>query len=218
MAADSGDTSTVLTCEHCGNRSKMDVRAEYAEKLADVDEATNNFIAGYTTQWRLLQCPVCSKPTLQQRLWNTFELDYNDVPIVTTTILYPAASRRLVGLPTKVGKEYEAALKVRNISPPACAVLAGRTLEVLCTLEGAEGRTLVQRLDSLAKADKIPGPLAQMAQHLRQIRNLGAHPDEDEVTTEDVNVIIDFLEAILEYVYVAPARVAAVEARLKKDH
>jgi hypothetical protein len=36
---------------------------------------------------------------------------------------------------------------------------------------------------------------------LRQIRNLGAHDAEDEVTEADVRIIVDFLEAILEYLF-----------------
>ncbi len=56
-----------------------------------------------------------------------------------------------------------------------------------------------------------------MAHQIRQIRNLGAHADEDdEVTGADVPIMLDFLEAILEYLYVAPAKIAAVQVRLKK--
>jgi hypothetical protein len=59
--------------------------------------------------------------------------------------------------------------------------------------------------------------LAEMAQQLKELRNLGAHDAEDEVTNEDVPTIISFLEAILEYLYVAPAKIAVVRARLKKS-
>lgn len=45
---------------------------------------------------------------------------------------------------------------------------------------------------------------------------MGAHDAEDTVTEEDVPIILDFLEAILEYLYVAPAKIAAVQARQKK--
>ena len=38
----------------------------------------------------------------------------------------------------------------------------------------------------------------------------------DDVTEEDVPIILDFLEAILEYLYVAPAKVAALQVRLTK--
>jgi hypothetical protein len=39
---------------------------------------------------------------------------------------------------------------------------------------------------------------------------------EEKVTEEDVTAMLDFVEAILEYLYVAPAKVAAVKASLSK--
>jgi hypothetical protein len=88
-------------------------------------------------------------------------------------------------------------------------------LEVVCLQEGATGKNLVERLTVLADSGRIPGPLAHMAQQLRQIRNLGAHAATDEVRAADVPVILEFGEAILEYLYRAPAKVAAVSDRLK---
>lgn len=57
-----------------------------------------------------------------------------------------------------------------------------------------------------------------MTHQIRQIRNLGAHADEDddEVTEADAPLMLDFLTAILEYLYVAPAKIAAVQSRLNK--
>ncbi len=109
-----------------------------------------------------------------------------------------------------------AALKVQDIEPSACAVLVGRTLEAVSNYEKATGKTLSDKLNNLVSSDRIPKTLGEMAHQLRQIRNLGAHDAEDEVTEEDVPIILDFLEAILEYLYVAPAKIAAVQARLKR--
>ncbi|MFL5699366.1 MAG: DUF4145 domain-containing protein [Ktedonobacteraceae bacterium] len=75
---------------------------------------------------------------------------------------------------------------------------------------------LAQRLDKLAASGRIPLPLAQMALQIKQLRNLGAHAAEDEVNEVDVPIILDFLEAILEYLYVAPAKIEAVRARLNR--
>jgi hypothetical protein len=56
----------------------------------------------------------------------------------------------------------------------------------------------------------------ETAHQLRKIRNFGAHNAEYDLTEEDVPVILDFIEVILEYLYIAPAKIAAVQARLKK--
>lgn len=74
---------------------------------------------------------------------------------------------------------------------------------------------MAQKLDDLAKSGRIPTILAEMAQQVRLLRNLAAHDAEDEVTEKDVPIIMEFLEAILEYLYVAPAKIEAVQKRLK---
>ncbi len=130
-------------------------------------------------------------------------------------VLYPEPKQPLANLPPPVERAYEAALKVR-MEPNAYAVLLGRTLEAVWKHEQAVGRTAAERLRSLANSNRIPQTLAQMAEQVRWFRNLGAHADEDEVTKNDVLVIEKFVETILEYLYVAPAMLAAVEARLKK--
>ena len=134
-------------------------------------------------------------------------------------ILYPGSKKAktpLINLPKTIERNYFAALKVQDIEPSACAVLVGRTLEAVCNYEKATGKTLSDKVNNLVNSDRIPRTLAEMAHQLRQIRNFGAHDAEDEVTEEDVPIILDFLEAILEYLYVAPAKIAAVQARLKK--
>ena len=47
---------------------------------------------------------------------------------------------------------------------------------------------------------------------------MGAHAVADEVRKEDVPIILEFIEAILEYLYVAPAKVAKVQVRLDGSH
>ncbi len=139
--------------------------------------------------------------------------------LLKTIIHFPgdkAAKLPLTNLPEPIEKKYKAALRVQDIEPSACAVLAGRTLEAICNYENAIGKSLSEKLNNLVGLERIPKTLAEMAHQLRQIRNLGAHDAEDEVTEEDVPIILDFLEAILEYLYVAPAKIAAVQARLKK--
>jgi len=152
-------------------------------------------------------------PTVQQ---NTLYagLLYKEWPTVTD-IVYPSTKTPLTNLPPLIENRYQAALKVRNIEPSACAVLIGRTLEAVCKHEKAVGRTLADKIDNLLQLNRIPKTLAEMAGQLRQIRNLGAHEAEDEVTEEVVPIILDFLEAILEYLDVAPAKIEALRTRLE---
>jgi len=56
----------------------------------------------------------------------------------------------------------------------------------------------------LCEQDVIPGRLIEMAQGIRQLRNIGAHADLGEIVEIDIQILTDFTEAILEYIYRAP--------------
>ena len=196
-------------CGHCGNKTSLEARGNY-----DTVETARRYedeIIREKTSWQLFECKTCSKPTLIE-----VSPDKDNPPFVFFTTLYPSIQTELTNLPQKIERAYTAALRVRNIEPNACAVLVGRTLEAACNHEQAQGRTLAQKLNYLAQNERIPNTLAQMARQLKELRNLGAHDAEDEVTEDDVPVILDFLEAILEYLYVAPAKIEAVRTRLTR--
>jgi Domain of unknown function (DUF4145) len=199
----------IMLCGHCGNRTTLEKHGEYKTKEYKFDVVTKKGAVNEIS-WGLLRCVTCSKPTLVE-----YRVEEPEI-FPEEKILYPAAETPLPNLPQKVEKAYAAALSVRSIEPNACAVLVGRTLEAACNHEKAQGSTLAQKLNYLAQNGRIPNTLAEMALHLKELRNLGAHDAEDEVTQEDVPIIVDFLKAILEYLYIAPAKIEAVRARLNK--
>jgi hypothetical protein len=198
--------ATVRKCPHCAKVRELSLWATFNEETF-----YEEYIAFEVYSWRLLKCPACDKVILEK-------YSYQDN---FTEILYPSikmSSSMSTVIPHEIASEYDAALKIQEISSVACAVLIRRTLEVMCQYEKAKGRDLNAKIQALATSGRIPQPLADMAQLTRQIGNLGAHvdPSNDKVTEGDVTTMIDFLEAILEYLYVAPAKIAAVQARLKK--
>lgn len=191
----------LIVCGHCGNRTNCKVRAKYTQDLA------NEYEDHFVTTWHILECPSCNNLLLQQIY---FETPYEE----EKKILYPAVKIRLTNIPTIIQKEYEATLNVQNISSNACAVLARRTLEAILIHENAAGRTLMEKINSLIKSERIPPLLADVAHLGRQIGNLGAHFDKGDATKEDVAIMLSFLETILEYLYVLPGKVATVRASL----
>ena len=200
------DMRITMHCGHCLRTTTFELRGEYIHKGVI-------YVSDVKT-WRMWECLGCLHPTLVE---DYYAVSIEDIIFdEKRNILYPNDKTPLIGLPETIKKRYLAVLKVQNVEPSACAVLIGRTLEAVCNYENAPGKTLLEKLNNLALSDRIPKTLAEMAHQLRQIRNLGAHDGEDEVTEEDVLIILDFLEAILEYLYVAPAKIAAIQARLKK--
>ena len=213
------DTKKAMQCGHCGKLAAFIIRGQGSQNGTVPDY---NYKDGQEiTEWRILECEQCKKPTLAEvKIFYSFEIDdvYGGMEPTSfvSEILYPEAKAPLTNLPKTIEKRYMDALGSKDVSPSAFAVLAGKTLETVCNYEHMTGSTLEKKLKNLIGSDRIPPVLAQMAQQIRQIRNLGAHDAEDDATEEDVPIILDFLEAILEYLYVAPAKIAALQARLAK--
>lgn len=220
-------SSTPMLCGHCGRPSVFQPRSEgtqyghtpwedsRAAKAAGID-------GQIITTWRVLECSTCHQPTLVQEVvaysYNDDEQGNPTIDAADTTVLYPRTATKAVpaDLPPKIAEEYKAALQVQNISLNACAVLLRRTLEAIFNHEKAQGKTLEQKVDYLLKSANIPPLLAEMAHLGRHIGNLGAHVDANEVTEEDVTVLLNFIEVIFVYLYTTPTKVLAFKERLKK--
>jgi Domain of unknown function (DUF4145) len=210
-------SGTPALCLHCGKLTMIWIRMEYIYAVNKEDYAGTKDINHI--KWTLLQCPECLNPILMQADQATKREYPGGSSWKTTTgairTLYPLEKQIPSNLPEGIGRMYTEAIKVKLLSPSSCAVLIRRTLEAVCQHENATGRTLAQKLKNLADTGKIPQTLVGIATHLKQLGNLGAHFDiNDDVTMEDVPVILDFVELLLEYLYVAPAKIQAVKDRL----
>ncbi len=207
-------------CLHCGVVTILRIRTEYIYAVNEEDYRGTKDIN--RIKWTLLQCPECLEPTLLQADQVT-KREYPGGGSWKTTIeairaLYPFEKQIPSSLPEPIGKMYAEAIKVKLLSPSSCAVLVRRTLEAVCQHENATGRTLANKLKNLADTGKIPQTLVDIALHLRQLGNLGAHFDvDDDVTIQDVSIILDFVELFLEYLYIAPAKIQAVKDRLNNS-
>ncbi len=200
------------TCKHCNNEVTCAIQAKYRQEIMHSEEGWPD-----VTVWQILECRRCNGLMLLQTY-----LDGPSVRYGKSTIIYPrpTVNARLVdvsAIPVSIRKEYETTLSVQGISSNACAVMARRTLEAIAQYEKAPGKTLSDKVDNLLKFDRIPRLLADVAHLGRQIGNLGAHFDEEDVTEIDIEIMLEFLESILEYLYVIPEKVDVVKARLNKS-
>ncbi len=137
----------------------------------------------------------------------------------TDKILYPQddAIENQLALPYRVYQAYSAALKVQRADAGAFAIMVGRTLEEICNHEKAPGKVLADKIESLAASKRIPQVLADMATQLRLLRNLAAHPNENdyEIKEEDVPIIREFMDAFLEYLYIAPEKIKSLQDKIR---
>lgn len=184
----------------------MEIVTEYSQVEtqwdSDSDDPENSWSWQEGNIYRLLSCIACNKVLLQADYIDTRYEDEDAHRSYQT--LYPQIDTMPKVLPPNVSREYEAAVKVKTINANAYAVLLGRVFDKVCEDRKASGRTLSERLSDLAKRGEIPNTLADMAQSLRQLRNVGAHADLGDLTTEEIQLLDAILRAVLEYLYRAP--------------
>jgi hypothetical protein len=198
-----------VQCPRCGNEAPMRVVASYEHCPR---ERYLNGCPNYGETWRLMICPACSEVNVGLVEWIHFDIEDE----VRIRVVYPARNRTLIGLPPEIDRAYDTALKVRSVDGNAFAVLLGRVLDLICIDKQVSGSTLYERLNSLAGKGIVPPQLVAMAHQLRQLRNIGAHADLGELTPSEVPVLHGLCRAILEYVYIAPQLVEAVDKRLQQ--
>ena len=95
--------------------------------------------------------------------------------------------------------------------------LIRRALEALCDDRKVAPGTLHSRLASLANKGEIPPVLVEITSVLRTLGNSGAHNTEQKVKAP-MNWRMDtFFRTLVEYVYVAPARLDEFRKSVAKE-
>lgn len=168
------------------------------------------------TRWKTYFCPVCSKVTLEQETEVCYEVDEKGNTVPSYTVLYPSVTTDSK-TPVNVRKAFEAALKVKNIDGAICLLSLRRTLEMICKDKGAKKGTLFVKLQQLARTGVLPPILDQMAEVLKNLGNMAAHADNKEFSTELVSSMVEFTETILDYVYVLPAKLSAIQVQFSRS-
>lgn len=198
-------------CKHCANTAPMEIVAKYSA-VKSYDDESRNFSWDAGTVYELLLCPACESVSLRSYFWR----DAMDPADINYKTLHPTQSERPVGLPDSIARAYDAAQKVRNIDPNSYGVSLGRLLELVCRDRNASGQGLGNKLKNLASNGEIPKKLVGVANGLRILRNVGAHPTLGELTASELPIMDTLCRAILEYVYSAPFLAKQAETCLRE--
>lgn len=200
----------IIRCEHCGNKTLHNIlfTADGPEEILDLPDYPD--ISG-KTYYFLTQCSSCLEISLFTDWDQSEELGNLDM----AALLYPIIQKFSNDVPKIITKDYEEAKKVLKISPIAFTVLTRRSLERVCIDQKAIGRTLKEKLDNLAKNGIIPQSLSKMANAIRYLGNIGAHISDEEIDYDEAKILADFFTAIIEYVYIAPAKLDKLSDKLK---
>jgi hypothetical protein len=92
--------------------------------------------------------------------------------------------------------------------------MCGRALEAICREKTGEATLLLAKgLQKLKSTNQIDDRLFNWGEALCKERNIGAHASEETISRLDAQDILDFANAIVEYIYVMTAKFEAYKAR-----
>jgi hypothetical protein len=187
-------------CPDCNRISALEVRSE---AFADAPQQLHDLldpgedglrIARYTTAF----CPKCRGVFLHVRA----KSEPSEIPY--EVVLYPAPERRgIPGLPEGARRAYESAQScfgASNFDP--CVIMCRKCLEATCGSLGVQKGSLAERLRQLRDSGRIEARLYEWADQLRLIGNDAAHDLDIHISRQDAVDSLDFVEAILQYVFV----------------
>lgn len=160
----------------------------------------------------LVECPACQFPILvHSALIEVSQGRYDWSP---TSRLWPKPIQPVHdGIAPEVRKSLRDANRCFEARVfAATAVMAARAIEALCKDKVGSGM-LAKGLDKLKAQRLIDDKIWNWANALREQRNLGAHASGVDVSEEDARDVLDFANAICEYVYVLSEQFNAYMAR-----
>jgi hypothetical protein len=200
--------AVIIECSYCEARVDAKVIAEHRDPY-NPDEEPGPFRAV------LLECPNCKNALLAGQILEYFEKGSTwDEP----TRLWPTPEKFLSHhIPEIVRTSLEEAnLCFKARAYAACVVMCGRSLEGVCRHHKTKSQYLGGGLKELRERDLIDGRLFQWAQELQKSRNLSAHATGEKVSKQDAQDLLDFTNAICDYLFVLTAKFDAFIARRKK--
>ncbi len=188
----------------------------------DAQEIGSTIVDGWTGDtgdYVFLRCRKCDRPIVMKMDLKYPDLDTGPERGSRGTRVYPAPPR--VGRPG-VPAQIDASINEAHVcfeagAYLACAVMCRRTLETLTAhhLPKAKG-TLAKRVETLHKDGVINDTLAAWAKALREDGNLAAHEPEAQLDAGDARPLLEFSEALVDFVFVLNARFKQFEERRAK--
>jgi hypothetical protein len=154
----------------------------------------------------LLECPGC-KQTLVGGYYTFADSDGRKVKEEPGR-LWPVPRRLFDSdIPELVRTSLEEAEKCFRASAyGACAVMCGRALEGACHHFNVKSKNLGAGLRELRDTQVIDGRLFTWATELQKSRNLSAHATGERISKGDAQDLLEFTNAICEYLFVLSAK------------
>lgn len=152
------------------------------------------------SKYSFLKCPKCASPFLVgQEDYGPAHGDGWSEPYR----LYPPQDKQINPLfPKPIRNAYREALaSFKSKAFTAATIMCRKTLEGICNAHSIKARNLASGLQEMKKKGIIENRLFEWAEALRISGNEAAHDVNIEISNQDAKDIIEFTDALLEYVF-----------------
>jgi len=183
----------IIECPYCECNVDGEVLAQHESQASDDP---------FPYRASLLRCPVCDGALLAtQELFQTGPRRHE---WSRPTRSWPLPEQYSDwNLPNSVRRPLvEARQCYRAKAYAACAVMCGTVLEAICVEHGTKDKLLAGCLRELRDREVIDNRIFAWGEALRQHRNIGAHASPETISREDARDLLDFANAICNYVFV----------------
>lgn len=200
----------ILECYHCGNETLMKQVGDHSKVIThrDFDKDNGPFVIGEEElKWEMYQCPVCEKITLLYTYSNVYA-DY-----LSENILYPRFDYEKKEVPDKINNSFVSALKTKHVDLSICLLSLRRTLEMICKDKGFNDGSLAAKISNMVDERVLPSILNSASSIVRDLGNQAAHADDVDHTREEVENSIEFVEQIINYIYVLPSKIEKLQIK-----
>ncbi len=182
----------IVECPHCQTFVETDEIGAY-EYLRHGENPSGRYL--------LLKCRRCEKPILvnQHNVGNLAEGDIWDTP----SRLYPSTEIHInPNAPPEIRTAYEEAVSCYQARAyTAAAIMCRKTLEGISAVHGIRERNLVGALRAMRDQGLIDERLYEWSDALRLAGNEAAHGVGITVSLDDARDMLDFANAILDYLF-----------------
>lgn len=191
------DRLQLFLCMQCCNETQHVILGTFEDAHYDEDGLRIGLMGIV-----LAKCTTCERASV-------YVIEENNAISV-----WPNSSLMGDGVPLRVYELYQEAASVKARSARSFAVLIRCALEAICADRACNGTNLMQRLDTLVSQCELPPIAKNLAHVLRTLGNKGAHDTESDISAEEAHMLDWFFLALVEYVYVAPAKLQQYESAL----
>jgi hypothetical protein len=192
----------ILECNNC--EAIVDAQVLFVYDDNDQEEPPG--------RWTLAKCPRCALPLL------AVQVDAGD-GFDAPSRIYPPKTRELsYSVPEPIRVAFtEAQACFRTKAYTAAAIMCRKALEGICSAHGVKERSLSASLEKLKENGTIEARLFEWAEALRTLGNEAAHGVNSTISAQDSKDIIEFTEALTEYVFTYRDKFAAFVRRRNKE-